>query len=232
MNLCNAGPFPSLPPMVGFSCPNATAPMSDLLNTAASLSGFSINSAELISQALPNEAMLPDWMADKLADGELSDEDICTLAYIQTGEKYLVSDTIYTGDNDNDLDSDFSIKVFYPESAADYFWCPDCFVLIDDNSLYIADSIGESGIFDWSLGYYLEPIANAPQSVKRVSDIAVDNLNNRLSAGYSSSPYSELKNQLVPESSPVWSDKLQAFVGAFMNVAVPCKIYPCAPCIG
>lgn len=206
--------------------------MPDLLNTANSLAGVSINSAELISQSLPNEAKLPDWMADKLADGELSDNDICALAYVQTGEKYIVSDTIYTGNSENDLDYDFSIKVFYPESAADYFWCPDVYVLIDDNSLYVADSIGDSGILEWSLGYYLEPIANAPQSVKRVSDIAVDNLNNRLSAGYSSSPYFELESQLVPESSPVWSDKLQAFVGAFINIAVPCKIYPCAPCIG
>ena len=206
--------------------------MPDLLNTAHSLSGFSINSAELIRQSLPNRAELADWMSDKLADGDLSDDDICALAYVQTGEKYLVSDTIYTGNSENDLDHDFSIKVFYPESAADYFWAPNCFVLIDDCDLYVCDSVAESGILEWRIGYYLEPIANAPQSVKKVSEIAVDNLNNRLSAGYSSSPYSELENQLVPESSPVWNDKLQAFVGAFMNVAVPCKIYPCAPCIG
>lgn len=206
--------------------------MSDLLNTATSLSGFSINSAELMAQSLPNRAEVPDWMDDMLCDGNLSDDDICTLAYVQTGEKYLVSDTIYTVNSENDLDHDFSIKVFYPESSADYLWCLNVYVLIDNCDLYVCDSVAESGILEWSLGYYLEPIANAHQSVKRVSDIAVDNLNNRLSAGYSSSPYSELENQLVPESSPVWSDKLQTFVGAFMNIAVPCKIYPCAPIIG
>lgn len=206
--------------------------MSDLLNTANSLAGFTINSAELMSQALPNRAELPDWMDDKLCDGELSDDDICTLAYVQTGEKYISSDTIYTGNSENDLDHGFSIKIFYPESAADYFYCPNVYVLIDNCDLYVCDSVAESGILEWRIGYYLEPIANAPQSVKKVSEIAVDNLNNRLSAGYSSSSYFELVSQLVPDSYPVWSDRLQAFVGAFMNVAVPCKIYPCAPCIG
>ena len=206
--------------------------MTDLLNISTDLDCVTIDSAELIRQALPNEAKLPDWMVDKLADGELSDEDICKLAYVQTGEEYMISETIYTGNQHNDLDRDFSIKVFYPTSAADYFWCPDVYVLIDDNALYVADSIGESGIFDWSVGYYIEPIANSAKSVQNVSDVAVDDLSNRLSSSYGSDPYSELVSQLVPESAPVWSENLQAFVGAFMNVAVPCKIYPMAPCIG
>lgn len=206
--------------------------MSDLLNISKDLDCVTIDSAELIRQALPNRAELPDWMADKLADGELSDEDICKLAYIQTGEEYMISETIYTGNQHNDLDQDFSIKVFYPASSADHFWCPDVYVLIDENALYVADSIGESGIFDWSVGYYIEPIANSVKSQQNVSERAVDNINNRLSSGYSSDPYSELESQLVPESSPVWSEKLQAFVGAFTNVAVPCKIYAVAPCIG
>ena len=206
--------------------------MSDLLNISKDLDCVTIDSAELIRQALPNEAKLPDWMTDKLADGELSDDDICQFVYVQTGEKYMVSETIYTGNQENNLDQDFSIKVFYPASSADYFWCPDVYVLIDDNSLYVADSIGESGIFDWSVGYYNEPIVNSVKSQHNVSDVAVDNLNNRLSSGYSSNPYSELESQLVPESSPIWSENLQAFVGAFMNVSVPCKIYPMAPCIG
>jgi hypothetical protein len=206
--------------------------MSDLLNTAASLSGFSINSAELISQALPNQAKLPDWMADKLADGELSEDDICQFAYIQTGENYLVSSVICTDSQENDLDEDFTIQVFYPNSSADYFWAPDCFVLIDGNQLYRCDSIAESGVLEWRLGFYLEPIANSPKSQDKVNQTVVDRLNDYLSAGYSANPLRELFNRLVPESEPVWSDKLDAFAACIEQIPVPVKVYVCGPIIG
>jgi hypothetical protein len=206
--------------------------MADLVTIAADLQQSAINSAELIRQSLPNAVTLPDWMADKLADGELSECDICQFAYIQTGENYLASSVICTDSQENDLDEQFTIQVFYPNSSADYFWAPDCFVLINENELYHCDSVADSGILEWRLSYYLEPIANSPKSEAKVNQTVVDRLNDYLSAGYSANPLRELFNRLVPESEPVWSDKLDAFAACIEQIPVPVKVYVCGPIIG
>lgn len=125
-------------------------------------------------------------------------------------------DNVYN--HENDFSKVFQFQVFYPEGENDYIWANDVYVAVEVHSgqgdvrggygpvrLYKADSLGDSGFFDWRLDWYVTDSGTGEP---------VDGYE-EYEAGYSSNPTYRLEEDLQGAVSFIPEKK--CFVGTYKD---------------
>lgn len=141
--------------------------------------------------------------------------------YDEIRYKYVRAYEYSTEQENNDLTGEMSFTIYCQEGYGDAFWSRDCYVVVDGDLYFVNDGcLGDTEFFSWKLGWYV-------MSFNNVSDSYLfDDVNNRLSAGYSSDPTRELNKILFNGSVPVWSDKRKCFVGRVKDYDRPVELHP------
>lgn len=188
-----------------------------------------------VAAAMNSEPLeLPPTLDAVLLDADSIEsvaDDLCTLFNLMTqaihtgGYNYAVHHTSleFSG-------SHYSVDIFYRTNGyhtGDPFYVSDSFVVIDCHKVYAMqdnDNVAESGLFDTSVGFWLSPLRDSCDAR------LLDSLNDRLSSGYSSSPYSEFERHL--ESEPVWVDSRRCYICRVKDVPYLCKVELVPPCYG
>lgn len=201
----------------------------------------SINLEEHLEQTLGQPIKLPPTLGDRLSDdwANQCEEDLLALFELITGVQYEQAHRDNSYNQDSDLDSFMVWTVYAPVGCADWCWQRDLFVVVEIGAggdprycsygpakVYRLDDVclGDCGFLDWRLGWWLEPVAGGYDR-----DL-LDNLNDRCSSSYSSSPYCELEGSLY--APPVWNDRRQCFLARPRGIPYPCKVLPVEPCYG
>lgn len=151
----------------------------------------------------------------------------------QTCRQYRqeLRDNTYNGEND--FSANFIFSVYVPDDAADGFYQDDTFVVIERHlggdvrgnygplAVFRVDSLADTGFFDWTAGWYAEPLPD--DADREWPDLT--RWNDRLCVGYSSWPTGELRDALISKE-PAWSDKLKAYIGRLSDVPFPVILRP------
>jgi hypothetical protein len=209
--------------------------MTDLLSIdKSSPECCTINTKEHIKNSLGNPIKLPECLEEKISeDWAINAEDnLLTLFELMTGEEYEQKTRDNTYNWENDLSDFFVFTVYAPINSADYVWADNIFVVVEIGAggdprycsysgaeIYRVNSLGDSGFFDLTLGWWAENIS------ENANDL--DDFNDKLCSGYSFNPYNEMSKMLFSE--PVWSEKRQCFIGRFRNFSHPVKLMPITP---
>jgi len=199
----------------------------------------SLSSDEHISATLGKPIELPestDWASWA---SECEDELLAHFKEL-TGEIYC----FHTYDNsynlEHDFDSEFYFTIAAPCAASDYAHCHDVFVIINKHlggdvrgnygpfAVYRVDNLVDSGFFNWTLGWYVSPV-NQERVLDQIDTKEIDYLNQQFSAGYSSLPTSQVRDQLLNGVEPTWSERLKCFVARFENLEFVCRLEVCEP---
>lgn len=200
-----------------------------------------IDSEKHIENSLGSPLSLPGCLQEKLSENWAIDckQDLLQLFELITGEKYVQAYRENTYNQENDLSQDFVFTIYSDASCNDWCWRRDCFVVVemgspgdprychyDSAKIYRLEDccIAESGFLDWHLGWWLSPISKKYQS----SDI--DWLNDRLTPGFSCSPYYEMTKNCISE--PIWNDRKNSFIVKPIGSDFPCFAYPVEPHYG
>lgn len=199
----------------------------------------SLSSDEHISQALGEPIELPEsidcgsWVRD--CEDEL-------LAHFKelTGEFYSFQTCDNTYNSENDFDSNFLFTIAAPCAAGSCFYCHDVFVIVEKHlggdvrgnygpfAVYRVDNLGETGFFNWRVGWYVSPV-NQARVLDQIDTKEIDDLNQQFSVEYSSSPTSQVRNHLLNGCEPTWSERLNCFVARFDNLEFVCRLDVCEP---
>lgn len=198
-----------------------------------------------IKESLGSPLTLPECLADKLSSDWAihSEDDLLSLFALMTGETYSMAARDNTYNGENDLSTFYVYTVYAPSDRygrqPDWIWQRDCFVVVEigaggdprysaygDAKVYRLDdtTLGDSGFFDTTLGWWAEPID------ERYDRATLDSMNDRISAGYSSHPYTELESLLY--SAPVWCERKQCYIGRFKDTYFPVRLMPSLPYYG
>lgn len=195
--------------------------------------------AETLGQPLKLPSTLSDLLAEHWANSADAEPDLLALFELITGTEYEQVYRDNTYNHENDLASFMVFTVYAPVGCSDWCWQRDCFVTVEIGAggdprycaysqakVYRLDDrmLGDCSFLDWHLSWWLEPISD------RYDSAALDNVNDRCSSCYSSSPYYELTEATYSE--PIWSDRHKSFIARPKDVAFPCKVYPVEPCYG
>jgi hypothetical protein len=201
-----------------------------------------LDTASHIHNSLGDPMKLPPSIESKLADHWANDceDDLLALFKLMTGVEYEQSARDNTYNQENDL-SDFLVYTVYaPVKCSDWVWQRGVFIAIEIGSggdprycayssakiYYIEDdTLADTSFFEFTLGWWAEPINR-----DRYNEAQLDRFNDRITVGYSSSPYCELERLLYAE--PVWSDFHKAYVGRFKDTPYPVTLRPIEPCYG
>jgi len=174
-----------------------------------------------LKEALGRPLSLPDLLHDAIREADRIDDvadnliSLFTLLrddYTQPADWQIFS--FSSANEDNDLTGDISAYVFY--TGGDVFWSRDCFAVIDADVYRINDCLGDTGLVDWTLGYWLRPLDGSAPCKE------LERLNNRVCRGYSDWPYGELENALY--HPPVWSAERGCYVARPHNVPFVCRV--------
>lgn len=203
----------------------------------------SIDAAHHIKESLGSPIDLPPSLADNLAQDwaatEQNHADLLALFALITGEQYKEVHRDNTYNHETDISKFFVFTVYAPVGCQDWCWQRDTFVVVEIGAggdprycsysgaqVYRLDdtTIADCGFLDWRLSYWLEPIASG------YDRSLIDNLNDRLSSGYSSYPYDELRGAC--HSEPVWNDGQGAFMCRPKGIPFPCRMMPVPPYYG
>jgi hypothetical protein len=148
--------------------------------------------------------------------------------------RHVCRDNTYN--SENDLSADFVFSVYVPEDCADWCWCDDVFITVERHlggdvrgnygpfAVFRVDQIGESGFFDWVVGWYAEPVpADADPEWPDLS-----RWNDRFATNYSSWPTGEVRDALVSKD-PTWCDTRKAWLARLQDVPFPVVLRPVSP---
>jgi len=199
----------------------------------------SLSSDAHISKTLGEPISLPEsidchhWVSD------CEDELLAHFAEL-TGELYSFHTRDNTYNSENDFDSEFVFTIAAPCASGDYIYCHDVFVIVEKHlggdvrgnygpfAVYRVDNLGDTGFFDWTLGWYVSPV-NQERALDQIDTKEIDYLNQQFSAGYSSLPTSQVRGQLLNGVEPTWSERLNCFVARFENLEFVCRLDVCEP---
>lgn len=159
----------------------------------------------------------------KLLQWMNKDYNLNRWGYDEIRYEYIKAFSYSTAEEENDLAGEIDFVVYCQGGYTDAFWARDSYVAIDDE-LYFIDSgrIADTDFFQWRIGYWLRPFDGT-------EDPELNNITEKLSAGYSSCPSYELDKALRPRgsgSTPAWSKKRNCFVGRLKEFRYPVEIYP------
>ena len=184
------------------------------------IDSLAIDREHHINEAINGKPLtVPDYV-----DRVLSDE---SAGWRETVCSYLCAvddeDRGYDWRNFNltgDLSGEIDLVAFFPADSADVYWCRDVYVVVDGLLYTLDGTLGDSGLFDDRIGWY-------------VCDLSGDYLSechgvDRYATGYSSDPTRELVADLIGE--PVWHHGLNCFLGRLKAWPCPVRLHPYAPC--
>lgn len=205
-----------------------------------SIEDISINLEAHIAATLGEPLELPECMADLLSEhwacSDEAEPQLLSLFKLITGADYRQAWRENTYNQENDLDNFAVVTVYVDTECQDWCWRRDCFVAIEIGSggdpRYSAysqariyrlddDCIGDTSFLDWRIGYWLQPISD------QYDASVLDSINDRLSVGYSSYPYGDLRDALYAE--PIYCETRKAFIARPRDVAFPVIVSPVAP---
>jgi len=199
----------------------------------------SLSSDEHISATLGKPIELPESIDCNSWVSDCEDELLAHFKEL-TGEVYSIQTRDNTYNSENDFDSEFIFTIVAPDAAGDYFYCHDVFVIIEKHlggdvrgnygpfAVYRVDDLADTGFFDWTLGWSISPV-NQKRVLDQVDTKEIDYLNEQFSAGYSSLPTSQVREQLLEGCEPTWSERLKCFVARFENLEFVCRLDVCEP---
>ena len=203
----------------------------------------SIIVSEHIENSLGKPITLPPSVQETLERVifcEEAEEDLLSLFTLMKGCKYEQVALDNTHNYDNDLDQFFVYTVYAPSGTSDWMWKRDCFVTIEMGSggdprysvygtaqVYDLgdDQLGDSGFFNWTLGWYARYVSNGEATWD--TDSAIEAVNNELSQGWGTHPTSHLRNLCY--SDPIWVEELEGYVARLIREKYPMVFYPCSP---
>jgi hypothetical protein len=196
-----------------------------------------------IEESLGQPISLPDHLRDLIAEHWCSDPEVedalCAYFAALTGGKYVQQLRDNSYNHEQDLSQQVVFSIYAPADCADWCWCHDVFVVIENHqggdvrgnygvgTVYRVDNIGESGFLEWVVGWYARPICD--DAYGDVDDPDLQRANERLSVGYSSHPTSELRRLLMPNTEPAWSDRLGCYVARLADVPFAVRLEPTTP---
>ena len=168
----------------------------------------------------------------------VSDQEPALLRWFarETHRQYRHECRDNTYNSGNDFSANFVFSVYVPEDCADWCWCDDVFITVERHlggdvrgnygpfAVFRVDQIGESGFFDWVVGWHAEPVpADADAEWP-----ALNSLNDRFATGYSRWPTGEVRDALVSKE-PAWCDTRKAWLARLQDVPFPVVLHPVAP---
>jgi hypothetical protein len=168
----------------------------------------------------------------------VSDQEPALLRWFakETHQQYRHECRDNTYNSDNDFSANFVFSVYVPEDCADWCWCDDVFITVERHlggdvrgnygpfAVFRVDQIGESGFFDWVVGWHAEPVpADADAEWPDLS-----RWNDRFAIGYSRWPTGEVRDALVSKE-PAWCDTRKAWLARLQDVPFPVVLHPVAP---
>jgi hypothetical protein len=174
-----------------------------------------------IAESLGKPMLLPSCFN---SDSKDYLEDIVKLCELIAGEKNMKVYTVHSP-YDSNLSSEIQLDIIHSDKG-DPFWERDTFILVNGDNLYSLadDTVGDSCILDWIVGWWGNPIADKYDARE------VDTFNDRIGSGYSSEPYWHMVEMLY--NPPIWSERRQAFLGRFKGSRFPVMLTPCGPFYG
>lgn len=199
----------------------------------------SLSSDAHISKTLGEPISLPESIDCGLWVSDCEDELLAHFAEL-TGELYSFHTRDNTYNSENDFDSEFVFTIAAPCASGDYIYCNDVFVIVEKHlggdvrgnygpfAVYRVDNLGDTGFFDWTLGWYVSPV-NQERVLDQIDTKEIEYLNEQFSHGYSSLPTSQVRGHLLKGVEPTWSERLKCFVARFENVEFVCRLEPCEP---
>lgn len=206
--------------------------------------GFcAIDMAHHVAESLGSPLKLPSSMDDNLsadwAATESNHADLLRLFELMKGCEYKEAYRDNTCNNQSDLNNFMVFTVYAPAGCPDWAWARDTFVVVERGSggdprysaygaaeVYSLDdtTVAECGFLDLQLSWWLEPIGEL------YDPSLLDDLNDRLSAGYSSSPFYQLEE--CAYAPPVWSEQRQGYIVRPKGVPYACRAVPVLPAYG
>lgn len=211
-----------------------------------------------IRESLGTPIDLPEHLSQLLSDKWASDpeveEALSSHLAMLTGGRYQHFGRDNTYNSDNNLSANFAFSVWAPADCSDWIWCHDVFVVIETHlggdvrgnygagAVYRVDNIGETGFFDWVVGWYASPInPSSPTFASDVEHPALRAANDRLAIGYSNWPAGEVDRLLIgcgcdryghATPAPTWSERLGCYVARLDGVPFAVRLEPVAPFYG
>lgn len=202
-----------------------------------------LSAADHISESLGKPLDLPEaietLLGEHWANSEEVEPNLLQLFKLITGAEYKQAARDNTYNNESDLDSFYVWTVYAPIDCPDWCWQRDVFVAVEMGSggdprycgysgarIYRLedDTLGDCNFLETTLGWWLEPIRDTydPQPI--------DWLNDRISVGYSSSPYYELESNTY--FKPIWSESRGCYLVRPKDSPYVCRAMPQEPCYG
>ena len=173
------------------------------IDTNYSPSDVSIDTGEFLKACFGEP--LTSWRWPTLLGEADTKEALDFISKREEGVKYLAYNSVCTYNFDNDLDSDITYQLLYPESAErDPYYADDVYILVEygrDTLLYKTHQIGDSGFFTPTVGFDVSYPNGQPHEDSEEFD-----------AGYSASPAYELESAM---ECFVWSEKYEGWLALY-----------------
>jgi hypothetical protein len=164
---------------------------------------------EIDADALTEEGLI-QWI-NKNYNIEQQDYDEIRYEYVRAFD-------YSTEQEEHDIGGEISFTIYCQAGYSDAFWSRDSYVEVD-SKLYFIDSggIADTEFFQWRIGYWLRRFDHE-------EDSSLQDISEKLSAGYGNSPSYELE-KLLKSEEVVWSKKRNCFVGKLKKYSHPVEIY-------
>lgn len=195
--------------------------------------------AETLGKPIKLPEAIENLCAEHWANSEELEPNLLSLFELMTGVAYEQVARDNTYNHENDLSGYLVYTVYAPIGCADWVWARDAFVAVEIGAggdprysaysaakvYHLSDStLGDSGFFETSLGWWLEPINDL------YDPKVIDWLNDRICCGYSNAPYYELIEHTYKE--PVWSESRGCYLVRPRDCAFACRAMPIEPAYG
>ena len=196
-----------------------------------------------VGETLGEPIKLPEAIetlcAEQWANSEEVEPNLLALFQLITGSAYEQVHRGNTCNHENDLSGFLVFTVYAPIGCRDWVWERDVFVALEMGAggdprycgysgaqIYRLEdeTLGDCNFLETTLGWWLEPIRESYDPAE------IDWLNDRISCGYSSSPYYELESNAYAE--PIWSESRGCYLVRPKDSPYVCRAMPQEPCYG
>lgn len=197
-----------------------------------------LDSESHIRESLGEPLVLPQSIQESEQE-----EDFLRLFSLMKGCDYELVVRNNTYNEETDLDQFFVYSVYAPVGSSDWVWQRDTFVRVEmgqpGDPRYVnynhpevydlGDTmLGDSGFFNWTLSWFAQYLIAGEVSTE--SDNHIEDINSRISDGYSCNPTHELRQLCYAD--PIWVEKFDGYVARPKYRSFPMVFRPEAPIYG
>jgi hypothetical protein len=185
----------------------------------AKLSGFRICRNSLIEELgdpLKLNFELNDDNESKLIEWIEKDYNIERWGFEEVRHKFVKAYTYHTSQEEHSINGEIGFTIYCRQGFGDAFWSQDPYIVVDGELYFVADgALAETEFLSWDLGWYLKLIGEPLRYTKEGRSFrkTLDDINEKLSPGYSGSNLYLLERLFYKNTQPVWSEKLGCHVG-------------------